>query len=41
VIVFQDEQWAVLRLGVDGSTEIAVPPVPDHGGQGAFVLPTR
>ena len=42
VIVFQDEQWAVLRLGVDdGSVEIAVPPVADQGGRGAFVLPTR
>jgi hypothetical protein len=42
VIVFENEQWAVLRLGVDeGSVEIAVPPVPDNGGEGAFVLPTR
>ena len=41
VIVFEDERWAVLRLGVDGSVEIAVPPVPDRDGQGAFVLPTR
>jgi hypothetical protein len=40
-LVLQDEQWAVLRLGVDGTAEIAVPPVPDQGGQGAFVLPTR
>ena len=41
VIVFEDERWAVLRLGVDGSVEIAVPPARDRDGQGAFVLPTR
>ena len=41
VIVFEDERWAILRLGVDGSVEIAVPPVRDRDGSGAFVLPTR
>jgi hypothetical protein len=41
-MVFQDDAWAVLRLGVaDGSVELAVPPVPDTGGQYPFVLPTR
>jgi hypothetical protein len=41
-LVFQDDQWAVLRLGVaDGSVELAVPPVPDRGGASPFVLPTR
>ena len=40
-IVFENEQWAVLRLGVDdGSVAIAVAPVADQDGQGAFVLPT-
>ena len=28
VIVFQDEQSAILRVGLDGSVEIALPPVP-------------
>jgi len=41
VLAFENERWAVLRLGVDGSAEIAVPPVPDQHGVGAFVLPTR
>jgi len=40
-LVYEDEGWSVLRLGVDGSAEIAVAPVPDQDGQGAFVLPTR
>ena len=41
-MVFQDDQWAVLRLGVaDGSVELAVPPVPDTGGDYPFVLPKR
>ena len=41
-LVFQDEAWAVVRLGVaDGSVELAVAPVPDRGGQNAFVLPAR
>ncbi len=40
-LVFQDDSWAVLRLGVaDGSVELAVAPVPDAGGQPPFVLPT-
>ena len=40
-VVFQDDSWAVLRLGVsDGSVELAVPPVPDADGQYPFVLPT-
>ena len=40
-MVFQDDTWAVLRLGVaDGSVEVAVPPVPDRGGPMPFVLPT-
>ena len=40
-IVFEDDAWAVLRLGVaDGSVELAVPPVPDSGGSYPFVLPT-
>ena len=39
-LVFQDDSWAVLRLGVtDGSVELAVAPVPDPGGQTALVLP--
>jgi hypothetical protein len=40
-IVFEDDAWAVLRLGVaDGTVELAVPPVPDSGGSYPFVLPT-
>jgi hypothetical protein len=40
-MVFEDDAWAVLRLGVaDGSVELAVPPVPDAGGSYPFVLPT-
>ena len=40
-MVFQDDSWAVLRLGVaDGSVELAVAPVPDAGGSYPFVLPT-
>lgn len=40
-IVFEDDTWAVLRLGVaDGSVELAVPPVPDTGSSYPFVLPT-
>jgi len=40
-MVFQDDAWAILRLGVaDGSVELAVPPVPDSGGSYPFVLPT-
>ena len=41
-MVFEDEAWAVLRLGVaDGSVELAVAPVPEQGGQYPFVLPSR
>jgi hypothetical protein len=38
--VFQDGRWAVLRIGLDGRREIAVPPVrgPDES---PFVLPSR
>ncbi|MEO6510366.1 MAG: hypothetical protein ABIO16_05185 [Nocardioides sp.] len=40
-VVYQREQWAVLRLGVtDGSVEVAVPPVHDPTGDAPFVLPT-
>jgi hypothetical protein len=40
-MVFQDDEWAVLRLDVaDGSVELAVPPVPDRPGAMPFVLPT-
>ena len=41
-LVFEDDAWAILRLNVtDGSIELAVAPVPDQGGQNAFVLPAR
>jgi hypothetical protein len=40
-MVWQDDAWAVLRLGLDGSVELAVPPVDDRDGQTPFVLPTR
>ncbi len=40
-MVFEDDAWAVLRLGIaDGSVELAVPPAPDTGGDYPFVLPT-
>jgi hypothetical protein len=41
-LVFQDDAWAILRLGVtDGSVEVAVEPVPDQAGRTPFVLPVR
>ena len=41
VSAFQNERWAVIRVGVDGTAESALPPVPDPGAGGAYVLPVR
>jgi hypothetical protein len=42
VVTFQDEEWAIVRLGLDGSMEYAVPPVPDRGDMTSpFHLQTR
>jgi hypothetical protein len=42
VVTFQEQEWAVVRLGLDGSMEYAVAPVADDGDMTApFLLPTR
>jgi hypothetical protein len=42
VVTFQDQEWAVVRLGLDGSMEYAVAPVADDGDMTApFLLQTR
>lgn len=42
VVTFQDEKWAIVRLGLDGSMEYAVRPVPDRGDMTSpFHLQTR
>ncbi len=38
---FQDEKYAVIRVGLDGTVELALPPAPDPGAGGAYVLPIR
>ncbi|HET8604461.1 MAG TPA: hypothetical protein VFM09_11070 [Marmoricola sp.] len=43
-IVFSDGRWAVLRVGLDGRVEVAVPPVRAHGADptvSPFRLPAR
>ena len=40
-VVHEGQQWSVVRLGVDGSLEFAVPPRPGREGDQPFVLPTR
>ena len=39
--VFQDGQWAVLRIGVDGSREYAVAPTAGEDVETPFILPSR
>ena len=39
--MFQDGQWAVLRIGVDGSREYAVAPTGGEDVESPFVLPSR
>jgi hypothetical protein len=41
VSAFQDDQYAVIRVGLDGTVEFALPPVADAGSGGAYVLPVR
>jgi hypothetical protein len=42
VVTFQDQEWAVVRLGLDGSMEYAVAPVADAGDmEFPFTLQTR
>ena len=41
VLTYGDDGWAVLRLGVDGSVEVAVPPISGDDGQARLVLPSR
>jgi hypothetical protein len=41
VSAFQNEKFAVIRVGLDGTVEFALPPVPDPGAGGAYVLPVR
>jgi hypothetical protein len=41
VTAYQHERLAVIRVGLDGSAEFALPPVPDPGAGGAYVLPVR
>jgi hypothetical protein len=39
--VYQDGQWAVVRIGLDGSREYAVPPLPaTDDAESPFVLPS-
>ena len=40
-VVFDRGLWAVVRAGLDGSVEIAVPPVPGQDLDSPFVLPAR
>jgi hypothetical protein len=41
-VVWAAGEWSIVRFGVDGSSEYAVPPVPGEDGQrAAFTLPTR
>jgi hypothetical protein len=41
VTAFQHDEYAVIRVGLDGTVEFALPPVPDPGSGGAYVLPVR
>jgi hypothetical protein len=41
ISAFQHDEWAVIRVGLDGSMEFALPPVPDPDASGAYVLPVR
>ncbi len=41
-VVYAADEWSIVRFGVDGSSEYAVPPVPGEAGERpAFVLPIR
>jgi hypothetical protein len=41
-VVFAADEWSIVRFGVDGSSEYAVPPVPGEVDErAAFILPTR
>lgn len=41
-VTYQDQEWAVVRFGLDGSMEYAVAPVPDrHDMQSAILLQSR
>jgi hypothetical protein len=40
-VVFDRGLWAVVRAGLDGRVEIAVPPVPGQDLDSPFVLPAR
>jgi len=39
-VVFEDEAWSIVRFGVDGSTEYAVPPQPGTDLDNPFLLQT-
>lgn len=38
MVTFQDDEWAIVRLGADGSMDYAVPPVQKSMDHGPFVL---
>ena len=40
-VVWAADEWSVVRFGVDGSSEYAVPPVPGEVERREFTLPTR
>ena len=41
-VVYAADEWSIVRFGVDGSSEYAVPPVPGEvDSRAAFILPTR
>lgn len=41
VLTYARNGWSILRLGVDGSTEVAVPAIAGDDTQARLVLPTR
>ena len=40
-VVWAADEWSIVRFGVDGSSEYAVPPVPGEVDRREFTLPTR
>jgi hypothetical protein len=38
--IYQDGKWSIVRVGIDGSLEYAVPPVSGNDVDSPFVLPT-
>ena len=41
MLIYAPDGWSILRVGVDGSIEVAVPAIAADNDQVRLVLPTR